>query len=339
MASDLDVLETLCHRYAFGDVRALLPMVGLSEGELRRMRRLCLFGQRLLDLDAEDFDMTEHGADPDASPTYTALVDRARDCRMPQEPREPRRGALRSLRPAYALLLEVAGARHVRNEMANLVAVVHIMEEYLPLLIWESVWGHAGDPLSIGVDVRGDDSRFGSADRECAHNRADAAACARMLRVDQAPGEGWRAYLDRQHSNVSHALGVCAAECRDKCGVVNQLPTSVQESLAERCAVALAFGDSTMIKLRHAAPVGHGFGVPSAAEAAETWEHTRQVLGKRGGVAEAALAEDGYPLPGLPSLISALADAEIVPSTLLRDTAALAAAKLEAAAATLADAR
>lgn len=322
------MLETLCHRYAFGDVRALLPMVGLSGFELRRMQRLCLFGQRLLDLDAEDFDMTD--ADP-GGPEYAALVDSARACRMPQDPHERRRGALRSLRPAYAHLLEVVQARHIRNEMAGLVATVHIMEEYLPLLIWESAWGHAGDPMRIEQDVRGPESRFGEQTRQCGHNNNDTAACARVLRVDQAPRLGWQAYLNRQHSNVSHALAVCAAECRDKCSVVTRLSQSRQESLAQRCTVALAFADSTMIKLRHAAPVGHGFGVPSCEEVAETWQHTREVLGKRGGYAEAVLVDDGFCLPGLPSMLSALAGETIAPSSLLRETALLTATKLAVA--------
>ncbi|ADD45513.1 hypothetical protein Snas_5885 [Stackebrandtia nassauensis DSM 44728] len=318
-------METLCHRYAFGDVRELLPMLRLPESELNRLRRICLFGQRLLDLDAEDFDMADAEA---GGPEYTALVDRARACRMPQEPREVNRGALSSLRPAYDLLLEVVRARHLRNEMASLVATVHIIAEYLPLLVWEAVWGHAADPMRIDDNVDGADSVFGQQDVTCGHNRTDKGATARILRIDKAPGQGWRTYLDRQHSNVAHALGVCAAECRDKCSVVTRLPAAVQGQLAERCVVALAFGDSGVIKLRHAAPVGHGFGVPSVEELDETWQHTREVLGKRGGLAESILADDGFCLPGLPSLLTALAGTAIVPDTLLRDTAALTVTKL-----------
>ncbi|HZE38894.1 MAG TPA: hypothetical protein VE172_08800, partial [Stackebrandtia sp.] len=310
MNSGVDVIETLCHRYAFGDVRALLPMLDLPEPEERRLRRLCLFGQRLLDLDAEDFDMADAETGGRA---YSALVDRARACRMPQEPKEEQRGALSSLRPAYRLLLEVVHARFSRNEMAGLVATVHIVSEYLPLLVWEVVWGHAADPARITADAEVDGSVFGLDDSTCAHNRVDRSAAAKSLRVAQAPGPGWRAYLDRQHSNVAHALGVCAAECRDSCAVMGRLSAGDQELLGERCEVALSFGDSSFIKLRHAAPVGHGFGVPSAEEVADTWQHTREVLGKRGGIGKAILTEDGFCLPGLPALLSALAGAELAP--------------------------
>jgi hypothetical protein len=40
------------------------------------------------------------------------------------------------------------------------------------------------------------------------------------------------------------------------------------------------------------------------------------------GAGQAILVEDGFPLPGLPSLFSALAGAPIAPSTLLADVAA-----------------
>lgn len=328
MNSAVDVVETLCHRYAFGDVRALLPMLELPEPDMRRLRRLCLFGQRLMDLDAEDFDMADVET---GGPEYTALVDRARACRMPQEPREKRRGALSSLRPAYRLLLEVLRARHVRHDLAGLVATAHIIAEYLPLLVWETVWGHAADPMRIHADVDGPRSRFGESSPECAHNRPNTAAATRILKISKAPGEGWRTYLDRQHSNVAHALGVCAAACRDQCSVITRLSAEHRDTVAERCAIALDFGDSALIKLRHAAPVGHGFGVPSTEEVAQTWQHTREILAKRHPLAEAALIDDGYCLPGLPSLLTVLAGADITPDTLLRDTAVMTADKLSTA--------
>ncbi|GAA4911036.1 hypothetical protein LX16_2628 [Stackebrandtia albiflava] len=328
MLSGVEVLEALCRRYAFHDVWALLPSAGLPDDELRRLRRLCLFGQRLLDLDAEDFDMADAEA---GGAEYTELVRRARRCRIPQEPRERDRGALATMRPAYALLLEVMAAQHMRHDMAALVATAHMIAEYLPVLVWEPVWGHAADPLRIGRDVRRRGSRFGSRDPECDHRRPDQNAAARILTIGKAPGEGWRAYLDRQHSNVAHALGVCAAECRRPCGMVTALPEEVRTDVGTRAAVAMAFGDSALIRLRHSAPVGHGFGVPSAEEVARTWDHTRTVLARRLPAAEVALRDDGYCLPGLPGLVSVVAGAPIVPDTLLRDTADLTVRKLHAA--------
>ncbi|MEV0646736.1 hypothetical protein AB0I28_15875 [Phytomonospora sp. NPDC050363] len=319
------LIVTLCHRYAFGDVRALLPGFELPAPKLARMRRLCLFGQRLADLDAEDFDMDGlEGAQPD----LVSLVERAKRCRMPQEPGEADRGALKTMRPAFRLLLEVLEARWRRADMAGLVSCAHIMSEYLPLLVWESVWGHAADPalLPATVDVMG--SRFGDRqaqeERRCDHNRTDAGATQRALKVASGPGEGWRAYLDRQHSNVSHALAVCASRCRNRCGVVNSLDKPVRDSLEDRCSVALSFGDSALIRLRHAAPVGHGFGVPSREEVSEVWARSREALAKRGEIGAAVATDDGFCLPGLPSLFTALAGVELVPDTLLRDVADLA---------------
>ena len=326
MTSAADIVETLCRRYAFGDVGALVPLLGLPADETSRLRRLCLFGQRLLDLDAEDFDMSD--AAP-GGPEYAALVDRARSCRMPQHPREERRGALDTMLPAYRLLLEVLQARYDRNEMAGLVATAHIIAEYLPLLIWETVWGHAADPLRVGTHVAG--THFGDPESDCAHHRSDRAGAARIQRIGEAPPLGWRTYLDRQHSNVAHALAVCAAVCRRPCGVVTRLDPEQHRSLARRCAIALGFADSALIKLRHAAPVGHGFGVPSVDEVTQSWNHTRQTLANRDPIAEAALVDDGYCLPGLPTLIEALADRPVPPDTLLHDTAELTVHRLETA--------
>lgn len=328
MTSTVDVLETLCRRYAFGDLRAMLPMLDLGDDALRQLRRLCLFGQRLLDMDAEDFDMVDVEA---GGPEYTALVARARACRMPQHPKERDRGALRSLAPSFRLMLEVLAARHMRHEMAGFVATAHIMSEYLPLLVWENEWGHAGDPALIAADVTGRGSLFGDGGGACAHGRPDRNAAARALRVGRSDVRGWQAYLDRSHSNLAHAVGVCAAECRDPCGVVTRIAPDRRRSLETNAKLALAFGDSTLIRLRHSAPVGHGFGVPSTEEVARTWRHTREVLAKRATVAEAILTDDGFCLPGLPSFLSAITGFDMTPDTLMRDAAALTVRKLHAA--------
>ncbi|CAM3551300.1 hypothetical protein [Stackebrandtia soli] len=328
MTSPLDVLEALCHRYAFGDVRALVPMLGLPADAVARLRRICLFGQRLVDMDAEDFDMADTA---DGGPEYTALVDRARACRMPQRPDERYRGALGSLAPSFRLMLEVLAARHFRHDMAGFVSTVHIMGEYLPLLIWEGAWGHAGDPARIGADVARPDSRFGTGDDECAHHRPDASAASRALRIARSDVRGWQTYLDRYHSNLSHAVAVCAGACVNPCSVMVDLDQPTRAHVSEANALALAFGDSSLIKLRHSAPVGHGFGVPSPEEVEKTWQHTREVLAKRSPMGESALTDDGYCLPGLVSFLSTLTNVALTPDTLLRDTAALTVDKLYAA--------
>lgn len=317
-----DVLMALARRYAFGDLAALIAQGTLAaDGRSARIAALCAFGQRVLDLDAEDFGMPE-----DAGEVPRDLLDRARASRMPQTPRERPRGALASLRPAYRLLLEVIAIRWHRRDMAALVAAVHIAAEYLPMLAWEPVLGHAGDPALIGASVGGEGSRFGvpvepGSARMCDHTRAERSACERTLRVAKEPGPGWRAYLDRQHSQVASALGDCAARCRTPCTVVTHLDDFVRAGLSDRCRLAGDFTDGALVKLRHAAPVGHGFGVPSPEEVQTAWKRALRSLSRHplGHKALAGADGDPYPLRGLPALFSAIAGTDLHPDTLLHD--------------------
>lgn len=319
-----DAAVALAERYSFADVAALVSagVVRVPESEGARLLPLCVFGQRLLDLDAEDFGVTEH--DEYGRPAIPRdLVARSRLCRMPQTPAEQPRGALATLRPAFGLLLEVIDARWRRRDMAALVAVVHIAADYLPLLAWETVIGHAGDPALLEESVGGPGSRFGDQqDRLCAHRRNDASAANRALRVAAEPRSGWQAYLDRQHSNLAHALATCAAECRTPCTVITRLDDDVRAGIARRSEFALALQGSAVVRLRHAAPVGHAFGVPSPEEVLEAWDRTRDSLFARG---IASLGEPGgeeFPLPGLTRVFSEVAGVDLAPDTLLADTAA-----------------
>ncbi|GLV53042.1 hypothetical protein TBS_36020 [Thermobispora bispora] len=316
MDSARDVLIALARRYAFGDVGALARAV-LPDGEpARRVAAVCEFGHRLLTLDAEDF-----ASDADARSIPADLRRRARACHMPQTPRQRPRGAMDSMRPVFALLLEVIAIRWRRRELSPMIAAVHIASEYLPLLAFEPVLGHAGDPARWPAGLRAAGSRFGViGDRECAHTKVEQSAVERTLRVAHEPQSGWLAYLDRQHSHVAHALATCVARCRQPCTAMDWV--SDRDDLADRCAAALAFADSPLVRLRHAAPVGHGFGVPSPEEVMEAWSRSRESLARRGGAGKAAEEEDGFPLPGLPSLFSAIAAAPVEPSTLLADVAA-----------------
>ncbi|MCP2341886.1 hypothetical protein [Actinomadura rupiterrae] len=315
METARDVLRVLAGRYAFGDLEALTAS---AQGPVAP---LCAFGQRVLDLDAEDFGMPE-----EAGEVPKDLLDRARASRMPQTAKERPRGALASLRPAYRLLLEVIEIRWRRREMAPLVAAVHIASEYAPMLAWEPVLGHAGDPALIGRSVSGPDSRFGvpvepGSERRCDHTRPERSACERTLRVAQEPGPGWRAYLDRQHSQVARALGDCAARCRTPCSVMTRLDDRIRAELTDRCRLAADFADSALVRLRHAAPVGHGFGVPSPEEVETAWARARASL-RHHPLGEVALKNedtDDYPLPGLPGLFSAIASTEIVKDDLLEE--------------------
>ncbi|MEZ0077066.1 hypothetical protein [Planotetraspora sp. GP83] len=319
MHSARDLLVALARRYSFGDVGALAPAVLKDGGRAAHVASICEFGQRLLTLDAEDF-----AAEVDREAVPSGLRRRARDCHMPQTAKEQPRGALDSMRPAYALFLEVIQVRWRRRELSSMIAAVHIASEYLPLLAFEPVLGHAGDPARWpelpdgGLRARG--SRFGViGDRECDHTRAEQSAAERTLRVALEPSAGWRAYLDRQHSQVAGALATCAARCRHRCTAMDWVPDL--EELALRCRVALAFADTPLVRLRHAAPVGHGFGVPSPEEVLDAWDRSRAALDKN-GVGHQVTMDDGFPLPGLPSLFSAVASAHVEPATLLADVSA-----------------
>jgi hypothetical protein len=79
----------------------------------------------------------------------------------------------------------------------------------------------------------------------------------------------------------------------------------------------VTFGECDLIRLRHHSPVGHGFGVPSPREVRLAWDRSRAWLGRQEA---AVLADDGYPLPGLSHLVSAVAGHPVPPDTLLADT-------------------
>ncbi len=328
-----EVLVALARRYSFADVAALIGQgaagAALTTRDGALIDQLCAFGQRLMDLDAEDFGIVDAARDANTDHTFADriaadavpadLVARARACRMPQDPRERDRGALGSLVPAFRLLLEVIAVRWARRETAAVVAAIHITSEYLPLLAWESVLGHAGDPARIGPAVTGEGSVWGDFDdRDCAHTRPERSAAHHAVHAAHESGPQWRSYLDRQHSTVAHALAVCGGECRKPCSVVTRYPEPTQALLERRSRAALEYVSSPIVRLRHTAPVGHGFGVPSVGEVREAWLRSR---GSLGALEPAARTEDGYPLPGLPSFFSALAGRPVTPDTLVADTA------------------
>lgn len=315
MESAKDLLTALARRYSFGDVGALAPAV-VADGDLAaEIVAVCEFGQRLLTLDAEDF-----AVEVDAKAVPNDLRRRARACHMPQTAKEQPRGALESMRPAYALLLEVIEACWRRRELSAMISAVHITSEYLPLLAFEPTLGHGGDPARWPAGLRAGGSRFGViGDRECDHTKSEQSAVERTLRVAHEPPEGWRAYLDRQHSQVAGALATCVARCRNPCTAMDWV--TEHADLALRCRVALAFADTPLVRLRHAAPVGHGFGVPSPEEVLDAWQRSRAILDKN-GVGHQVTEEDGFPLAGLPSLFAAVAASPLRPATLLADVSA-----------------
>jgi hypothetical protein len=328
-----DLLIALTDRYAFGEVAALVAHGAggdaLTTRDVAQVQQLCAFGQRLLDLDAEDFGAPDAAAEASTEHTVAdAVTDdrvpeplrtRALACRMPQAPHERQRGALGSLRPVYRLLLEVIDIRLRRGDTSAVLAAVHIVSEYGPLLVWELVLGHAGDPQRMTAAVGGEGSSWGDFDnRECPHTKSEKSAARRVLTVVHENAAGWRAYLDRQHSNTSRALSVCAVECKRPCVVYTRLDAPDSAVVTIGCRLAEVLTDSPIVKLRHSAPVGHGFGVPSQRELLDAWARTRDSLAR---LDPSVGQDDGYALPGFAAMVTALAGVPMGADTLVTDTA------------------
>lgn len=314
-----DLVRSLVDRYAFGEIAAAARLFGhLDAGQRDRVVHLCEFGARLLDLDAEDFD---HFPGVPA-----ALADRARRSWMPQRPDAAERGALASLLPAFTLMLEVIAVRWERGDMSHTLSVTHIVNEYLPLLIWEPVLGHAADPARLRPHVLGESSLWATDTRQCQHGGPERKAARIAVDVASRPAAEWQSYLDRHHSHVADALAACAGYCQADCTVRTRLPDQVRATLRTRVRVARRLGGSPLVGLRHAAPVGHGFGVPNRTEVLEAWEETRARIDDEAlppeerALARRVRVDDGYPLPGLPTFLSAVTDQAVHPDTLLADT-------------------
>jgi hypothetical protein len=330
----LDAIRALARRYSFAEVAALLAEgldgATVSTRTIAQLQQLCAFGQRLMELDAEDFGAADATVSSNVEHEVAARVwqttvpaalrQRALECRMPQAPSESPRGALASLHPTYRLLLEVIDVRFRRGETMGVVAAAHIASEYAPLLVWERVLGHAGDPVRLAEAVGGEQSSWGHfEDRVCPHTKTEKSAAKRALHVSRENVTGWRAYLDRQHSVMSQALATCGAACPRPCSVYTRLSPGEAEVVTIGSRIALGLNGSALIRLRHSAPVGHGFGVPSRAEVLAAWGHTRETLAR---LAPSVGHEDGFVLPGFANLVSALAGERVEASTLIADTAA-----------------
>ncbi|GAB2692209.1 hypothetical protein [Thalassiella azotivora] len=346
------VLGSLVDDLRFAELaEALRSVEGLDGATRRHVRSLCHAGSRLLSLDAAGF------ADvPPGDPLHGALA----PLQFPSEAVGGPRGSLDSLLPLYGLLLECLDVHAARGETAAVALVLHLLAEYLPVLAWEPVLGHAADPVRLAGHVAG--TLWGTDRCPVPPNRRSAAQRVLAMRPGAtgqvAPGpvtpepvapEQWRAYLDRWHARVAAHLRQCAlrpgqgrpnpasAGCDLACGVVTRLAPDVLDDLATRMAVVHAFRRSPVVALRHAAPVGHFFGVPDGEDVARAWAQTVTRLtrdwaagGSRVGLADGAAglrnplhegvrARDGEALPGLAHVLSVAAGRPVRASTVLHD--------------------
>ena len=309
---------------------------GAATPELVRARDLATAAKRVLDLDAEDFESIA-AAFPRAE--WREGLNGA--C-FPAAPRSEERGALGSLVPLYELMLEVLDLRAQRHEPLQVVVTAHLIGEYLPQLAWESTLGHAGDPLVLGEYVG---ERWGTNDRACPHGSALRTTARRALHACSGDQAGYRAYLDRFHSRQGAALAICAMHheatsvgerpdvgetCPNPCSWATRGTLDQQRDLDARVRLAIIYQESPIVGLRHHAPVGHFFGVPSTTEISEAWlaTWTRLVAPWPDG-SNPLTAGDvlGRPdpteaLPGMAALVSAVAGATMGPGRLLREIGA-----------------
>lgn len=336
-------IEALLRGHWYDAVAALLDTQvreadgnGGASAHLRRARDTAVAAKRVLDLDAEDFGPLARGF---AEASWANALGQA--C-FPLEPKGLVRGALASLDGLYGLMLEVLDLRARRHEPLQVVVTAHLIGEYLPQLAWESTLGHGGDPIRLGEYVG---ERWGSDDPDCPHNSAQRATAKRALNACGGDVAGYTAYLDRFHSRQGSALAVCAMNhstiaagarpdvgetCPNPCGWALRGTLAERLDLDARVRLALLYADSAVVALRHHAPVGHFFGVPSVTEISEAWLRTWQRVSQPWPDGANPLNRDRLPgapdpdeaLPGMSALVSAVAGRTIGPGTLIRDMGA-----------------
>lgn len=309
---------------------------GATSPALVKAREYAVAAKRVLDLDAEDFGQIAEGF---AREHWKHDLSQA--C-FPTEPRQANRGALASLVPLYELMLEVLDLRAERHEPLQVVVTAHLLGEYLPQLAWESTLGHAGDPLRLG-EVVGE--RWGTDDPTCPHSSALRATARRALNAAQGDVAGFTSYLDRFHSRQGAALALCALNhatvsagerpdvsetCPTPCAWATRGTLAERRDLDARVRLALIYQGSPIVSLRHHAPVGHFFGVPSTSEISAAWLRTWEKLttpwpdGSNPLLlgASPGLAGEREALPGMSALVSAVAGRTIGAGTLIRDIGA-----------------
>lgn len=327
------------------------PQGGEQSGppHLVRAHRLATAARRILDLDAEDFgDIAKEFTHGVADGRGSVWAERLTASCFPLQPRDPQRGALGSLVPLYELMLEVLQLRAKRREPLQIVVTAHLIGEYLAQLAWESTLDHAGDPQQMAASVDREPgsarrSRWGTDDKQCPHNSALRATAKRSLNACSGDLAGYTSYLDRFHSRLGDALAVCAMNhqtvdagerpdigetCPDPCAFAVRGPREERRDLDARVRLALLYVDAPIVGLRHHAPVGHFFGVPSVQEISDAWIRTWEKVSAPWHDGANPLqctdidTDADEALPGMSALVSAVAGRTIRTGTLVRDIAA-----------------
>lgn len=332
MISNAALSQLVSNHWCDAVASALGSRLAAGETGVLPAYQLAVTATRVMWLDAEDFG-------PLAAGHRQAWASELAACSFPLTPRDRNRGALGSLLPLYRLMLEVLELRRARLEPQQVVIVAHLIGEYLPLLAWETRLGHAGDPMQMRDSVG---ERWGTTDSQCPHSSALKSTAKRSLNAAWGDEPGYTGYLDRFHARLGEALAICGANRETVAGgarpdVISGCPNpcawAVQGTMVERAdldariRLAMIYRASPLVALRHHAPSGHFFGVPSWAEVDEAWQATWRKLtapwvdGSNPLTGVVVPAGAGG-LPGLAELASAVAGRTISAGSLLQEIGA-----------------
>ena len=200
----------------------------------------------------------------------------------PMKPQDEAVGALRSLIPTFELLLEVFETRILKGDISMGLSIIHLMTEYLPLLGWEAELGNAGNPKQLAEYLTQPNAMWQT--DECPLNRQQRKAFENVVSANDSQ-KNWSVYLRDNHSRVAASLSICASvpdplsevsgqrTCRTPCAI-----RKGNRDLAWAMVLVRRLNDSSLLTLRHDAPVGHFFSVPQEPEILASWETTWQGL-------------------------------------------------------------
>lgn len=325
-------LVELVDAYAFSELAVAARISGDVDDEATaRIGRLCEVGQLLIDVDLEDIG----SLDLDGLSLGESWSARVTSLHIPGDRDAADRGALGSVVPVYRHLLEVAQVHWDRGSHTRLAAIIHLITEYLPHLIAESVLGHALDPARVAELIADPTNLLGSDDAGCAHDRRDRAPL-RVIGSGVDDPAAWRGLVRHEWSKLGSPLLRCSARrgtrlnrpgrsaanqpaCRNPCALVDGWDT---DDVHARARLAWLLRSSPLVGLRHPSPAGHFFGVPSHDEFLTAHRATLELLERRdaipsGGVPSVDGMQDQRLITDLAALVSAVAGTAVAPGTLL----------------------
>jgi hypothetical protein len=242
-----------------------------------KIRNLARLGEAVLNVDTHDFEswcqdaqIPKHIRDDLALRIW------------PMQRQENSVGALHTLIPTFELLLEVFEIRILKGDISMGLSIIHLMTEYLPLLGWEKELGHAGNPKQLAEHLSQPNAMWQS--DACPLNRQQRKAFANVITANDSQRH-WNIYLRDNHSRVAASLSICAGVPNPASDVSGQrtcrTPCSIRKGntdLAWAMVLVRRLKESSLLTLRHDAPVGHFFSVPQEPEILESWETTWQGL-------------------------------------------------------------